>query len=104
MTIGTADTLQSVLDVRAGYDWTVTSGDESILAKTGSSVALDPTSPFGDSARIDVWRPQGYGGMVTLSGQLLPTSGSGPAISRWRITVNVACVRRRPCPQRQSQR
>jgi hypothetical protein len=72
------------------YDWNVVSSNPSVLAKQQSTTGPDPSSPNGTD-RIDVWYASGPG-TVTLTGQLLPKSGSGPAIGNFTLTVVVTCA------------
>lgn len=90
VTIRQADALRTSLLISTGYDWTVTSSNPAVLALTQRTTGPDPVNLSGTD-RILVWRPQGYAGTVTLSGQLLPTSGSGAAIATFTLTVNIVC-------------
>ncbi len=93
-TVTSVDVVHTALLIQepqvASYDWVVTSSDSTILAKFQSTTGPDPSSAHGTD-RLDYWRPMGSG-TVTLSGQLLPKSGSGPSIGSFSLTVVVTCA------------
>ena len=93
LTVNAGDTVRTALLLNppqtGTYHWVVSSSDATILSKTSSTTGPDASSPHGTDY-LDSFTATGAG-TATLSGQLVPKVGSGPAIGTFTATVTVVC-------------